>query len=92
MKTPFKMKGFGGFKSKDKNMLVKKPNTTTKAVNRKFNTSDEFTSADMENKGDFNISNLHKDTKISLDKKKAQNKKRSYDANKQERIEDAQGK
>jgi len=27
----------------------------------------------MENKGDFNISNLHKDTKISLDKKKKKN-------------------
>jgi len=28
------------------------------------------TAGQMENKGDFNISNLHTDTKISLDKKK----------------------
>jgi len=27
----------------------------------------------MENKGDFNISNLHKDTKMSLSKKKKKN-------------------
>ena len=51
--------------------LTKKPNPTTKAVHRKFDTDDEMTDADMENKGDFNISNLHKDTKISLDKKKS---------------------
>ena len=30
------------------------------------------TAGQMENKGDFNISNLHTDTKISLDKKKNQ--------------------
>lgn len=50
--------------------LTTTPNPTTKAVHRKFDTDDEMTDADMENKSDFNISNLHKDTKISLDKKK----------------------
>ena len=74
-------------KHKNKDFPYKTPNPTTKAVNRKFNTNNEMTDADMENKGDFNISNLHKDTKISLDKKKANSKK----ANKQERIEDEMG-
>ena len=32
------------------------------------------TASQMENTGDFNISNLHKDTKISLDKKKKKKK------------------
>ena len=78
-----------GVKSMD--YLTKTPNPKTKAVRRKFDTDDEMTDADMENKGDFNISNLHKDTKISLDKKKKANNKRSREANKQERIEDAKG-
>tara|TARA_R110000737_G_scaffold277360_1_gene284084 strand:+ start:260 stop:544 length:285 start_codon:yes stop_codon:yes gene_type:complete len=79
--------------------LTKTPNPTTKAVHRKFDTDDEMTDADMENKGDFNISNLHKDTKISLDKKKkklaadkASNKKRSDAERALEAKEDAEGK
>ena len=31
---------------------------------------DDWSEDEFQNKGDFNISNLHKDTKISLDKKK----------------------
>ena len=58
-------------KVKSTDYLTKTPNPTTKAVHRKFDTDNEMTDADMENKGDFNISNLHKDTKISLDKKKS---------------------
>ena len=77
---------------KSTDYLEKLPNPTTKAVNRKFNTDDEMTDADMENKGDFNISNLHKDTKISLDKKKASNKKRSDAEKALEAKEDAEGK
>tara|TARA_R110000824_G_scaffold141645_1_gene308390 strand:- start:351 stop:614 length:264 start_codon:yes stop_codon:yes gene_type:complete len=72
--------------------LTKTPNPTTKAVHRKFDTDDEMTDADMENKGDFNVSNLHKDTKISLDKKKASNKKRSDAERALEAKEDAEGK
>jgi len=45
----------------------------------------------MENKGDFNISNLHKDTKMSLEKKKASNKKRSNAENALEAKEDEKG-
>jgi len=64
--------GKPGYEPEVKSMdyLTKTPNPTTKAVHRKVDTANEMTDADMENKGDFNISNLHKDTKISLDKKK----------------------
>ena len=71
---------------------TKTPNPKTKAINRKFDTDDEMTDAGMENKGDFNISNLHKDTKISLEKKKASNKKRSNAERALEAKEDAEGK
>jgi len=65
------LKDLRGTKEKGKKVdLTVKPNPTTKAVHRKVDTANEMTDADMENKGDFNISNLHKDTKISLDKKK----------------------
>ena len=91
MTGPFKLK-----KGKDLEdffkSATKTPNPTTKAVNRKFDTDDEMTDADMENKGDFNISNLHKDTKISLDKKKASNKKRAAAERALEAKEDAEGK
>lgn len=79
-------KGGFPFKVDEPHFLEKKVNPTTKAVevdhsktlsthldNRGPIKGDH----EMENKGDFNISNLHKDTKISLDKKKASNKKRS---------------
>ena len=80
--------------------LTKTPNATTKAVkvdhSKTLSTHLDSRGSikgdhEMENKGDFNISNLHKDTKISLDKKKKTNKKRSRKANEQERIEDAKG-
>ena len=59
--------------------LTKTPNPTAKAekVDHSKTLSTHLDSRgpikgdyQMENKGDFNISNLHKDTKISLDKKK----------------------
>jgi hypothetical protein len=68
----YNMKGFSGFgnsPAKQKVDLTKKPNPTTKAVHRDPE-EESPTEIEMQNKGDFNISNLHKDTKISLDKKK----------------------
>ena len=62
--------------------LTKTPNPTTKAVevDHSKTLSTHLDSRgpldgdyQMENKGDFNISNLHKDTEISLDKKKKKN-------------------
>ena len=57
-----------------------------------------LTPRQMQNTGDFNVSNLHKDTKISLDKKKkklaankASNKKRSDAERALEAKEDAMG-
>ena len=85
---------------KSTDYLTKTPNATTKAVkvdhSKTLSTHLDSRGSikgdhEMENKGDFNISNLHKDTKISLDKKKKTNKKRSRKANEQERIEDAKG-
>ena len=64
--------GFGNSPAKQKVDLTRTPNPTTKAVHRKVDTANEMTDTDMENKGDFNISNLHKDTKISLNKKKSE--------------------
>ena len=85
---------------KSTDYLTKTPNATTKAVkvdhSKTLSTHLDSRGSikgdhEMENKGDFNISNLHKDTKISLDKKKKTNKKRSKKANEQERVEDAKG-
>ena len=62
--------------------LYKEVNKTTKAVpvdhSKTLSTHLDSRGSikgdyEMENKGDFNISNLHKDTKISLDKKKKNN-------------------
>ena len=62
--------------------LEKKPNPTVKAqkVDHSKTLSTHLDSRgpikgdyEMENKGDFNISNLHKDTEISLNKKKKDN-------------------
>jgi hypothetical protein len=92
MATPFKMKGmdFGNSPVRKEVDLTKTPNPTTKAIPNS-NVPDDWSDDEFENKGDFNISNLHKDTKISLDKKKKANKNRSRKANEQERIEDAKG-
>jgi hypothetical protein len=81
MSGPFKLK-----KGKDLEdffkSATKTPNPTTKAVevDHSKTLSTHLDSRgpikgdyQMENKGDFNISNLHKDTKISLDKKKKKN-------------------
>jgi len=93
----------GGFPFKSspaKVDLTKTPNPTTKAekVDHSKTLSTHLDSRgpikgdyQMENKGDFNISNLHKDTKISLDKKKASNKKRSDAEKALEAKEDAMG-
>ena len=66
---------------------TKTPNPTTKAVgvDHSKTLSTHLDSRgpikgdyQMENKGDFNISNLHKDTKISLDKKKMNKGKKKH--------------
>ena len=74
--------GKPGYEPEVKSMdyLTKTPNPTTKAVDVDYNktleahlddrTPNAPTDIQMENKGDFNISNLHKDTKMSLNKKK----------------------
>jgi len=82
MTGPFKLK-----KGKDLEdffkSATKTPNPTTKAVNYDpkkglaehldARTPNTPTDVQMENKGDFNIPNLHKDTKMSLSKKKKKN-------------------
>ena len=79
MATPFKMKGmdFGNSPVRKEVDLTKTPNPTTKAIPNS-NVPDDWSDDEFENKGDFNISNLHKDTKISLDKKKKANKHNKY--------------
>ena len=64
--------GKPGYEPKVKSMdyLTRTPNPTTKAINRDMSKDDDWSEDEFQNKGDFNISNLHKDTKISLDKKK----------------------
>ena len=54
---------------KSTDYLTTIPNPTTKAVHRDLE-EESPTEIEMQNKGDFNISNLHKDTKASLEKKK----------------------
>jgi len=87
--------------------LTVKPNPTTKAVHD-FSGVDqnELTKQDMENKQDFNISNLHKATKMSLKDKNYANSsdlekndddrpyaiKEAAAGNKQDKKEDAEGK
>ena len=76
-------KGGFPFKQDEPHFLEKKVNPKTKAVNYDpkkglaehldARTPNAPTDVQMENKGDFNISNLHKDTKMSLSKKKKKN-------------------
>ena len=77
------LKDLRGTKEKGKKVdLTVKPNESTKAVeydpkkglaeHLDARTPDAPTDIQMENKGDFNKSNLHKDTKISLNKKKSE--------------------
>mgnify|MGYP003126103683 CR=1 FL=1 len=66
------MNGFSGFGNspakQTTDYLTKKTGLGPRAEVKKFDTDDEITDADMENKGDFNISNLHKDTNAKLAK------------------------
>jgi len=94
--------GKPGYEPEVKSMdyLTKTPNPTTKAIRSTSKDHlEDWSDDEFENKGDFNISNLHKDTKISLDKKKkklaankASNKKRSDAERAHEAREDAEGK
>ena len=61
--------GKPGYEPEVKSMdyLTRTPNPTTKAIHRKVDT-DDWSEDEFQNKGDFNISNLHKDTNIKLAK------------------------
>ena len=83
MKSGFKMKGMDFGNSPTKVDLTKKTGLGPRAkkkkddkgtlklfLERRADAAGAPTASQMENKGDFNISNLHKDTNISLNKKK----------------------
>jgi hypothetical protein len=81
MTGPFKLKKGKGLEDFFKS-ATKTPNPKTKAVevDHSKTLSTHLDSRgpiqgdyEMENKGDFNISNLHKDTEMSLSKKKKKN-------------------
>jgi len=70
----YKMKGHTlpgiNQRSSEKVDLTKKTGLGPRAEVKKLKEDKGPTEIEMQNTGDFNISNLHKDTKISLDKKK----------------------
>ena len=70
----YKMKGHAlpgiNQRSDEKVDLTKKTGLGPRAKIKNLEEDEGLTEIEMQNTGDFNISNLHKDTEISLDKKK----------------------
>jgi len=67
-------------RSSEKVDLTKKTGLGPRAEVKKLKEDKGPTEIEMQNTGDFNISNLHKDTKISLDKKKKEKMSKYYKA------------